>query len=104
MFVSSFQNLHLLPRLKRYSGKDPRVAKYIRSFPQTAEFLQRIEGLLVYLIPLYIREGELFHNRVWLHWRQASLGDARGIGEKNIGAEGISDKSDSPRHGEIISR
>ena len=36
------------------------MAKYIRSFPQTAEFLQRIEGLLVYLIPHYIREGKSY--------------------------------------------
>jgi UPF0042 nucleotide-binding protein len=58
--VRFLPNPHFVPRLKRYSGKDPRVAKYIRSFPQTAEFLQRIEGLLVYLIPLYIREGKSY--------------------------------------------
>jgi UPF0042 nucleotide-binding protein len=58
--VRFLPNPHFVPRLKRYSGKDPRVAKYIRSFPQTAEFLQRIEGLLLYLIPLYIREGKSY--------------------------------------------
>ncbi|MGC1366962.1 MAG: RNase adapter RapZ, partial [Candidatus Acidiferrum sp.] len=34
--------------------------KYIRSFPQTGEFLRRIEGLLTYLIPHYIREGKSY--------------------------------------------
>ena len=36
------------------------MARYIRSFPQTGEFLQRIESLLVYLIPHYIREGKSY--------------------------------------------
>jgi UPF0042 nucleotide-binding protein len=46
--------------LRKYSGRDPRVARYIRSFPQTGEFLRRVEGLLVYLIPHYIREGKSY--------------------------------------------
>ncbi len=53
-------NPHFVPQLRRYSGKDPRVARYIRSFPQTGEFLRRIEGLLNYLIPHYIREGKSY--------------------------------------------
>jgi UPF0042 nucleotide-binding protein len=36
------------------------VQRYIRSFPQTGEFLRRIEGLLTYLIPHYIREGKSY--------------------------------------------
>ena len=38
----------------------PKSARYIRSFPQTGEFLRRIEGLLTYLIPHYIREGKSY--------------------------------------------
>ncbi len=53
-------NPHFVPRLRRYSGKDPRVSRYLRSFPQTGEFLGRIEGLLTYLIPHYIREGKSY--------------------------------------------
>ena len=44
----------------RFSGKDPKVARYIRSFPQTNQFLRRIENLLAYLIPHYIREGKSY--------------------------------------------
>ena len=44
----------------RSRGKDPRVARYIRSFPQTGQFLRRIESLLAYLIPHYIREGKSY--------------------------------------------
>jgi len=36
------------------------VAKYIRSFPQTREFIRRISELLVYLIPHYIEEGKSY--------------------------------------------
>jgi UPF0042 nucleotide-binding protein len=53
-------NPHFVPRLRQFSGKDPRVARYIRSFPQTGEFLRRIESLLAYLIPHYIREGKSY--------------------------------------------
>lgn len=58
--VRFLPNPHFVPRLRRYSGKDPRVARYIRSFPQTKEFMRRIESLLLYLIPLYIREGKSY--------------------------------------------
>ena len=43
-----------------FTGKDPRVARYIRSFPQTGQFLRRIESLLAYLIPHYITEGKSY--------------------------------------------
>ncbi len=53
-------NPHFVTRLRPFSGKDPRVARYLRSFRQTGEFLRRIEGLLAYLIPHYIREGKSY--------------------------------------------
>jgi UPF0042 nucleotide-binding protein len=58
--VRFLPNPHFIPRLRPFSGKDPRVARYIRSFPQTGEFLRRIESLLAYLIPHYIREGKSY--------------------------------------------
>jgi UPF0042 nucleotide-binding protein len=58
--VRFLPNPHFVPSLRRYSGKHARVARYIRSFPQSREFLRRIEGLLAYLIPLYIREGKSY--------------------------------------------
>jgi RNase adapter protein RapZ len=58
--VRFLPNPHFVPKLRPFSGKDPRVARYIRSFPQTGEFLRRIESLLTYLIPLYIREGKSY--------------------------------------------
>lgn len=58
--VRFLPNPHFVPRLRPFSGKNPRVASYIRSFKQTGEFLRRIEGLLAYLIPHYIREGKSY--------------------------------------------
>ena len=58
--VRFLPNPHFVPKLRQYSGKNPRVARYIRSFKQTGQFLRRIEGLLEYLIPHYIREGKSY--------------------------------------------
>jgi RNase adapter protein RapZ len=58
--VRFLPNPHFIPQLRKYTGLDPKVRRYIRSFPQTGEFLRRIEGLLVYLIPHYIGEGKSY--------------------------------------------
>jgi UPF0042 nucleotide-binding protein len=58
--VRFLPNPHFVPRLREFTGKDPKVRRYIRSFPQTGEFLRRIESLLTYLIPHYIREGKSY--------------------------------------------
>jgi UPF0042 nucleotide-binding protein len=58
--VRFLPNPHFVPRLREFTGKDAKVRRYIRSFPQTAEFLRRVEGLLSYLIPHYAREGKSY--------------------------------------------
>jgi UPF0042 nucleotide-binding protein len=58
--VRFLPNPHFVPRLRRFTGKDAAVKRYIRSFPQTGEFLRRIEGLLVYLMPHYVDEGKSY--------------------------------------------
>ena len=58
--VRFLPNPHFVPGLRRFTGKDPKVRRYIRSFPQTGEFLKRIQGLLIYLIPHYIQEGKSY--------------------------------------------
>jgi RNase adapter protein RapZ len=58
--VRFLPNPHFVHRLRPFTGKDERVARYIRSFPQTGQFLRRIESLLAYLIPHYIREGKSY--------------------------------------------
>jgi len=58
--VRFLPNPNYLPRFKKLTGNNPGVARYIRSFPQTTEFLTRISDLLVYLLPHYIREGKSY--------------------------------------------
>lgn len=58
--VRFLPNPHFVPELRPYTGKHPKVAKYIRSFPQTGEFIDRISELLTYLLPHYIREGKSY--------------------------------------------
>jgi UPF0042 nucleotide-binding protein len=58
--VRFLPNPHFVPEFRGLTGRDPRVAKYIRSFPQTREFINRISELLIYLLPHYIREGKSY--------------------------------------------
>jgi RNase adapter protein RapZ len=58
--VRFLPNPNYIPRFKHLTGKTPAVARYIRSFPQTVEFIKRISDLLTYLIPHYIREGKSY--------------------------------------------
>src|SRR6202142_2500295 len=58
--VRFLPNPHFVPEFRALTGRDPRVAKYIRSFPQTKEFIHRISDLLIYLLPHYIREGKSY--------------------------------------------
>jgi len=58
--VRFLPNPHFVPEFRPLTGRHPRVAKYIRSFPQTQEFISRISDLLIYLLPHYIREGKSY--------------------------------------------
>lgn len=58
--VRFLPNPHFVPEFRPLTGRHPRVAKYIRSFPQTREFVSRISDLLVYLLPHYIHEGKSY--------------------------------------------
>jgi UPF0042 nucleotide-binding protein len=58
--VRFLPNPNYIPRFKNLTGKNPGVARYIRSFPQTSEFMSRISELLIYLLPHYIREGKSY--------------------------------------------
>jgi UPF0042 nucleotide-binding protein len=58
--VRFLPNPNYIPAFKNLSGKHPSVARYIRSFPQTTEFIGRISELLVYLLPHYIEEGKSY--------------------------------------------
>ncbi len=58
--VRFLPNPNYMPEFRDLSGRHPRVAAYIRSFPQTVEFIERISQLLIYLLPHYIQEGKSY--------------------------------------------
>ena len=58
--VRHLPNPHFVPELKRLSGHDSRVVKYLRADGEVTETLSRFTDLLSYLLPLYKREGKSY--------------------------------------------
>ena len=58
--VRFLPNPNYIPKFRNLTGRHEDVARYIRSFPQTVEFIDRISDLLVYLLPHYVREGKSY--------------------------------------------
>jgi len=58
--VRFLPNPHFVPEFRKLTGLDPKVAAYVRKFPQTTEFLRRVTDLLLYLLPHYIDEGKSY--------------------------------------------
>jgi len=58
--VRFLPNPNYIPAFKKLTGRNRAVASYIRSFPQSVEFIERISALLVYLLPHYIEEGKSY--------------------------------------------
>ncbi|HET7104548.1 MAG TPA: RNase adapter RapZ [Terracidiphilus sp.] len=58
--VRFLPNPHFVPEFRRKTGRDPRVASFVRKFPQTEEFLARVTDLMLYLLPHYVEEGKSY--------------------------------------------
>ena len=58
--VRFLPNPHFVPEFRPLTGKHPKVAQYIRQFPQTEEFLNKTTELLLFLLPHYIQEGKSY--------------------------------------------
>lgn len=56
--VRFLPNPFYIDGLKKQSGLDAPVRDYIFGFPQTVEFVSRLDGLLAYLLPYYREEGK----------------------------------------------
>ena len=56
--VRFLPNPYYIPELKHGTGLDAAVRDYVFSFPRTGEFMERLEKLLLYLLPLYNEEGK----------------------------------------------
>jgi UPF0042 nucleotide-binding protein len=58
--VRFLPNPHFVPEFRKLTGRHPKVAKYVRQFPQTQEFLDKTEEMLTFLLPHYIKEGKSY--------------------------------------------
>ena len=58
--VRFLPNPHFVPEFHDKTGLDPKVAEFVRSFPQTGEFLNRLTDLMLYLMPHYVKEGKSY--------------------------------------------
>ena len=56
--VRFLPNPYYIEELKEYTGLDEPVHSYVMGFPQTTEFLDRLEDMLSFLIPYYVSEGK----------------------------------------------
>ena len=58
--VRFLPNPHFVPKFRKKTGLDPEVAAFVRKYPQTGEFLDRVTKLMLYLLPHYIEEGKSY--------------------------------------------
>ena len=58
--VRFLPNPHFVPAFRKLTGRHPKVAKYIRQFPQTQEFLDKVTDMLKFLLPHYVEEGKSY--------------------------------------------
>lgn len=58
--VRFLPNPNYIPEFKEMTGRNARVARFVRSYPQTQEFIERVSSLLLFLMPHYIHEGKSY--------------------------------------------
>jgi UPF0042 nucleotide-binding protein len=58
--VRFLPNPHFVPKLRRWSGLNPRVARYVLTRPAAPPFLRLTTRLLEFLLPQYIAEGKAY--------------------------------------------
>lgn len=58
--VRFLPNPHFVPEFRDKTGLDPKVAAYVAGFPQTGEFLDKVTGMMLFLMPHYVKEGKSY--------------------------------------------
>jgi UPF0042 nucleotide-binding protein len=56
--VRFLRNPHWSPALRDRDGRDPEVAAHIAADPRFAGFFQRLQDLVLFLLPAYVAEGK----------------------------------------------
>ncbi len=58
--VRFLRNPQFVTGMRSLTGRHLKVARFLRSFPETREFVLRVTEFLKYLIPFYVREGKSY--------------------------------------------
>ena len=97
--VRFLPNPHFVPRLREFTGKDPKV-RQIYSFLSAdgGVFAASRRTADVFDSSLCARREKLFDDCFWLYWRKAPLGDDVGSGKKISGKARDYRESCAPRH------
>lgn len=56
--VRFLPNPHYIPELKEFTGNDKSVSDYVMKWPESIEFVKKLNDLIDFLIPYYEREGK----------------------------------------------
>ncbi len=56
--VRFLPNPYYVEELRGQTGNDAPVQEFVKSYPQTGEFLQKLEDMISFLIPYYVQEGK----------------------------------------------
>ena len=58
--VRCLPNPHFVDRLRRLTGRDPSVVRYMRRHKATKDFIDRLAAFLDFALPHYVREGKTY--------------------------------------------
>lgn len=58
--VRCLPNPHFVPALRRRTGRDRAVVRFIEKDPPTREFIEKLEGYVRFALPHYIAEGKSY--------------------------------------------
>lgn len=58
--VRFLKNPHFEPRLRRLTGLDSRIVRFLKRAPGTVEFQARLKDFLGFVVPKYVAEGKAY--------------------------------------------
>jgi UPF0042 nucleotide-binding protein len=58
--VRCLPNPHFVDKLRKLTGRDPAVVRYMRSHEETHDFIDRLTSFLKFALPHYVREGKSY--------------------------------------------
>ncbi len=58
--VRFLKNPHFEPKLRRLTGLDPRIVRFLKKAPGTLEFQAKLKDFLSFVVPKYVAEGKAY--------------------------------------------